>query len=800
MELLLERRTKLRFLNSLSLIDSLWKRLIQGRVLWLQGPPGSCLAPILSQMGARWRLDMSGEYCHLQCDGITDVSGFFLALRSFGAPQAGDALVLHYLDPSLAVPGLISHLEGLGCTKIIISSPFDPPVGLPDHVVIPPISADQTLELLENGSGGSDALLQARRSLAQAIGGSYGAVLTAAELLQIIPPSETESLCKDVYRVFDLSPRQGLLEDEVISCLNHLPQDQADAAVKWGLWGAPLSPEALTDLFGESGLSLAASLVQLHLAQPLGRRFSPLPHFVWAVQRSESKRPKLKEEAWRGLTKWMLERSGDDHLALALVFERRSSSSPAWIEAWSRAASMALHLGFTEIEKNGLTMMAACHAAMGDDLAQAELLVSAASGEEKIHCSSERQIVLGTLRSLQGRTEEGAKLLRLGIEGVRRDGRKMLEAAACCRLGLCLLDMGQIVASSSALRQAVDAANNGGRILLPKILDLQAFVVGLQGRSDESLRIQLESVLVWEHTDHSCADHLAKLGYGLVCWLRGLPDQAEQEIAASIAGLVEEELWEDAVKGFATSSAAAMGRGRADLALELVARAEHLARKQGSSIPLEWGKVTRCWALMALGRLNEADAQIEELARHVLEGRHRLLFPAIAALHAARASLRGEHPLAVLLEGVAAQERRKSMRQISQGEQLVLRHFLGASRIALYPDEAAAYEAAGSMIPVGAAVSNLLLDRRLLDHPEGGILRPKGQKLLGRREMEVLELIAEGSSNTQIASVLEVTVGTVKRQVHALKKKLNCESRISLMHAAQAVIRATAPQGAAKSR
>lgn len=783
-----------------SLTELIWARMELGGILWLQGPPGSSLPHLLSRIAAKWRKSMPGALCHLQCDDITARSDLDLALQSLSSPREGDALILHQLDPSLALPGLFSNIIGRGWKSVLVTSAFDAPVGLPDHFVVPPLSIDQTLDLIESGSGDEGGAEESKIALAHAIGGSYGAALSAAELLELAPPAEVEGLCSDVFRIFDLSPRNGLLMDEALECLERLSGQEAVAAVKWGLWGVPLSPEALTSLFGESGLSLADSLVKLHLAQPLGRRVRPLPHWVWAVRRRESEKPSLEAEAWGGLTQWMVEQSGDDHLALALCFERRSASSPAWVQAWSKAAKMAGHLGFTESERTDLKLMAACHAAMGDDLEQAELLINSIQDAERNPRAPDLQVVLGTLKHLQGRAEEGAKLLRAGVEAAKSQGRKALQAAACYRLGFCLLDLGQVVASSSALRQGIDAASLGGLQILPKLMDLQAFVVGLQGRGEESLKIQLESVRAWELSDLSCAASLAKLGYGQVCWLRGLPDQAESEIAAATVGLIEEELLDDAVTGFSISAAAAMARGGAALALGFVERAARLGRVEGSSIALEWGKVTRCWALMALGRFPEADALMEKLSHHVLMDRHRLLFPAIVALYAARASLKGEHLLAVLLIGAADSERKRTSRQISQGEQMVLSHFLGASRIALYPDEYAAFEAAGSLISAEEAISLLLLDRRLVDCPEGGALRPKKLTQLGEREREVLQLLGEGLTNTQMAEVLEVTLGTIKRQVHSLKSKLKSGSRVSLMHAAQRVNRAVLPEGSVKSR
>jgi LuxR family transcriptional regulator, maltose regulon positive regulatory protein len=53
---------------------------------------------------------------------------------------------------------------------------------------------------------------------------------------------------------------------------------------------------------------------------------------------------------------------------------------------------------------------------------------------------------------------------------------------------------------------------------------------------------------------------------------------------------------------------------------------------------------------------------------------------------------------------------------------------------------------------------------------------PNGSTI-SAREVEVLELIAKGRSNAQIARDLFVTVGTVKSHVHAIATKLGTTSR-----------------------
>jgi DNA-binding NarL/FixJ family response regulator len=51
-----------------------------------------------------------------------------------------------------------------------------------------------------------------------------------------------------------------------------------------------------------------------------------------------------------------------------------------------------------------------------------------------------------------------------------------------------------------------------------------------------------------------------------------------------------------------------------------------------------------------------------------------------------------------------------------------------------------------------------------------------------RREQEVIALIAEGRSNKEIASDLNIAVHTVKSHVHNILEKLALHTRLELAH------------------
>lgn len=81
------------------------------------------------------------------------------------------------------------------------------------------------------------------------------------------------------------------------------------------------------------------------------------------------------------------------------------------------------------------------------------------------------------------------------------------------------------------------------------------------------------------------------------------------------------------------------------------------------------------------------------------------------------------------------------------------------------------------------AVSQILVDELLLDEP-----REKGKKLLDRlslREREILQLITEGKSRSQIADTLSISVKTVDRHRDNLKDKLGVKTEESMIATAE---------------
>jgi LuxR family maltose regulon positive regulatory protein len=68
-------------------------------------------------------------------------------------------------------------------------------------------------------------------------------------------------------------------------------------------------------------------------------------------------------------------------------------------------------------------------------------------------------------------------------------------------------------------------------------------------------------------------------------------------------------------------------------------------------------------------------------------------------------------------------------------------------------------------------------DNRVLVRPPSRATQPDTLEQLSRRERDVLELLARGLSNDEIAQTLTIAVNTVKMHVKNIYAKLNVRNR-----------------------
>jgi DNA-binding NarL/FixJ family response regulator len=75
--------------------------------------------------------------------------------------------------------------------------------------------------------------------------------------------------------------------------------------------------------------------------------------------------------------------------------------------------------------------------------------------------------------------------------------------------------------------------------------------------------------------------------------------------------------------------------------------------------------------------------------------------------------------------------------------------------------------------------------RRLVEHyvsrPAPDAVRPKLLETLSPRELEILEYVARGMSNAEIADELVISLATVKTHVRNVLQKLELRDRVQLV-------------------
>ncbi len=109
----------------------------------------------------------------------------------------------------------------------------------------------------------------------------------------------------------------------------------------------------------------------------------------------------------------------------------------------------------------------------------------------------------------------------------------------------------------------------------------------------------------------------------------------------------------------------------------------------------------------------------------------------------------------------------------------------GASGFLVKDTPVAALHEAVRIVAAGEALLAPTITRRVIDHllTRGPATAAPSARLhlLTTREHEVLDQIAEGASNAEIASALHITHGTVKTHVSNLLTKLDARDRIQLV-------------------
>jgi DNA-binding CsgD family transcriptional regulator len=211
-----------------------------------------------------------------------------------------------------------------------------------------------------------------------------------------------------------------------------------------------------------------------------------------------------------------------------------------------------------------------------------------------------------------------------------------------------------------------------------------------------------------------------------------------------------------------------LAQGSADTAVAAIARSLEEAVEPGRRVALLPACVEIMLATGDTAAARRASAEIERLAR----GSEGNALGAIAAHAAARVQLAEGDPQVAL---ASLRRAETAWRELAAPyEAASVRESIGIACRALGDEDTAVLEfeaAREAFETVGAAPDAARLERQL---GASGAERPHG---LSERELEVLRLVAGGSSNRQIADALVISEHTVARHLQNIFAKLGVSSR-----------------------
>jgi DNA-binding CsgD family transcriptional regulator len=623
------------------------------------------------------------------------------------------------------------------------------------------------------------------RQAADKLGGHYISALAGGEAMAALPPVELRHRSESAEALLELSPRAAELDSLTGAALASLPPELQATARRMGFLGCPFRPATRENLL-ESMTSLPLTpIVEASLAVWDHGWLRPLPHLIFHVRRHKSVWAAEEEQAWTSFARWTLRFCEETTHANLIVSEVLSNSRETLAQAWADSTAWTKKAGFSNQDERLILLGAAGRCLAAKLVDPANQLLSQITENPKGHEGS-IEIFRGWLKALEGRHEESIDHLHKGIEEAMSAGRNALAAAGLFRLGNAYFDLGRTVTSEFAYRQGAEHAANLGLSIYPALLSRQAFAVSYQGRHEEALAIQLKAVQEWEaFSDAPASQSLSRLGYARICYYGGRLEQAETDLTAILPDLIEQELLQDAAIACLFLALICVTSGRFSAGLSYGRQSEGFSERSGSGLIQTYALVQQTWCLMGLDRQEEANELIDRAATNILHAKHKVATAVILALFAAQAARRGEHQLALMVLGSAEACWDRSGRAPSTGEEKILERFLKPSFDNVPPAQARSLKQAGSLIPPEQIVSQLMIDRDQLLNPRVGRTSLPGLHQLSPRELEVFELLAEAKTNREMAELLGVTEGTVKRQVHSLSVKLKLDSRFQLIQAAK---------------
>lgn len=284
-----------------------------------------------------------------------------------------------------------------------------------------------------------------------------------------------------------------------------------------------------------------------------------------------------------------------------------------------------------------------------------------------------------------------------------------------------------------------------------------------------AIQAQLRAQLEAGHSSVEGAEveglRIGLAGYGMLDGLihleRGDLERAEQALAESEAfGSTSPEGAAGAVRTLAHYAELHRRRGRLDEAERYARRALRLSEAGGvDPAALGLARAELAWVALERGNPGAALEQVEQALERL-----RLLRDMVYLAHATELLARARAALG---------EREEALEIVDESLDLL---------------------AGTDMAPAHARMSKLRAELGLAGEPKGTASpvpvraepeAPLPPDLLTPRELEVLELIATGASNRELAKQLHVSVGTIKTHVHRVLHKLEVPNRTRAVHRAR---------------
>jgi len=412
---------------------------------------------------------------------------------------------------------------------------------------------------------------------------------------------------------------------------------------------------------------------------------------------------------------------------------------------------------------------------------------------------------------LRGDAREAVELARRALS-LLPDEEAPVRNYAAVRLGDALRAVGDLAAADEAYAEAAEidraARHTYGRLAG---MVMHARVREEQGRlreADEAFRSALR-LLTEEGFELSPAAGVVHIGVGALRYERNDLDGAERALERGVelverSGDVSTLVW-----AYVTLSRAKRARWDEGGALERARQAERVARDSGADLQIAIALAWMTRLLLARRDLTEAAALEQERAANSenaadaarmvdrltsarllhAQGRHREALPLLEELgETAQAAGRTGDLIEILaLQALALWAGSEKERAVSTL----------AGALALAEPEGYVRTFVDEGAPIAELLSEVLegLQRGRLNPPIPAHYLRKLLAALERddagdrlpairlpeppsgRELEVLQLVAAGKSNRQIATELFVSVGTVKTHLNNLYRKLNARSR-----------------------